>query len=153
METPIYAEKQVMKFRWLLTAAGVAVMVLGAWQTWRAEPISAIAMLIFAGIFVVILRGFTQFSTVVTPTELRFGFPLFRKRFLLTTLEVGDVQRITLLAGIGIHFWGGKWVYNARYGSGVNLKHGRFRYLIGSDQPERLQSTLLQLVPRIPVSP
>ena len=151
METPIYSEKQVMKLRWLLATVGIAIMLVGAYLNFNREPFGSLVMVLFAAAFGVIWLGFTTFSIVVTPTELRFGFPIFRKRFPLTTVQVGDVDKIGFLAGIGIHFWAGKWVYNARFGSGVNITHGRVRYLLGSNQPEHFQSALMQLVPRIPV--
>jgi hypothetical protein len=148
METTIYRESQVMKFRWLLTLVGVVVMAVGAWQTWPHQPFESVIMILFALLFAVILYGFTEFSVVITPTELRFGFPIYRKRFRLTEISVGDIEKIAVLAGIGIHFWNRKWVYNARYGRGVNIRHGRFLYLLGSDQPEQLQHALLQSAPR-----
>jgi len=148
METPIYSEKQAMKFRWPLAALGMAIMFFGALQTWQREPFGAATMVLFAFVFGLVLWGFTVFSIVVTPTELRFGFPLFRKRFSLDEVEIGDVEKIALLAGIGIHFWNRKWVYNARLGQGVNVTHGRYHYLVGTGQPEQLQHALLQVVPR-----
>ena len=151
METPVYTERQVMRFRLPLVLVGVAVMLYGAYLNRHGEPHSALIMVFFAMVFAVVLWGITVFNIVVTPTELRFGFPIYRKRFPLAQVAVGDVERIALIAGIGIHFWAGKWVYNARYGRGVNIKHGRFRFLLGSNQPEHLQNTLMQLVPRSPV--
>ncbi len=148
MESEIYSEKQAMKFRWPLAVLGAAIMIVGAAGTWEKEPYGAATMIFFALVFALVIWGFTVFSIVVTPTELRFGFPLFRKRFALSELEIGDVEKIGLLAGIGIHFWNRKWVYNARLGRGVNLTHGRYHYLVGSEQPEQLQSALMQLIPR-----
>jgi hypothetical protein len=152
METTIYRESQVMKFRWLLTLVGVVVMAVGAWQTWPHQPFESVIMILFALLFAVILYGFTEFSVVITPTELRFGFPIYRKRFRLTEISVGDIEKIAVLAGIGIHFWNRKWVYNGRYGRGVNVTHGRYHYLLGSNSPEQLQNALLQQVPHAPVA-
>ena len=148
METPIYSEKQRLKYRLLLVIAGVSVLLFGVSQSYREEPIGALAMLLFAVVFVVILLGFTEFNTIITATELRFGFPLFRKRFQLSELNVGDIEKIAVLAGIGIHYWSGKWVYNARFGDGVNITHGRRRYLIGSNHPYELQHKLMELIPQ-----
>jgi len=148
METPIYTEKQKLRYRFLFVIAGVGVMLFGAWQSYQQEPIGALVMILFAAAFTVVLWSFTVFNTVITPTELRFGFPLFRKRFPLAELSVGDVEKIAILAGIGIHYWSGKWVYNARYGDGVNITHGRRRYLIGSTNPFELQHKLMEVIPR-----
>lgn len=148
METPIYTEKQAMSFRWPMALLGSAIMLFGAAQMWDQEPYGAAAMVLFAVAFAFVLWGFTVFSVVVTPTELRFGFPIFRKRFPLGEVEIGDVERIGLMAGIGIHLWNRKWVYNARLGRGVNIRHGRFQYLVGSNEPEQLQNALLQVRPR-----
>lgn len=122
-----------------------------AYVTLHEDPFGSFMMIVFSILLAIVLWGFTALNIVVTPTELRFGFPIYRKRFPLERVEVGDVERIALIAGIGIHFWAGKWVYNARFGLGVNIKRGRSRYLLGSNQPEQLQNALLQLVPHAPV--
>lgn len=148
METTIYREKQPMPFRYVIAGAGMAIMLFGAWQTRHENPESALIMVVFSALFAVILWGFTEFTVVVTPTELRFGFPLFRKHFPLSEVQVGDTEHITLLAGIGIHYWHGKWVYNSRYGDGVNIVRGKRRYLLGSRHPLELQHALMDAAPR-----
>ena len=148
METPLYSEKQAMRFRWPLAVLGVAIMLYGAMETWPTEPLGAMVMILLAAGFVFVFCAFTVFTVVVTPTELRFGFPIFRKRFQLAEVEIGEVERIGVLAGIGIHFWNRKWVYNGRFGQGVNIRHGRYRYLVGTGRPAELQNVLMQSVPR-----
>ena len=148
METEIYKEKQPLPFRYLLAGVGVGVMLFGAWSTRNANPVSSLIMVGMAVLFVLVFWGFTQFTVVVTPTELRFGFPLFRKRFAFDEIQVGETERITLLAGIGIHYWAGRWVYNARLGEGVNVSHGKYRYLLGSRHPRELQHVLMERVPQ-----
>ena len=147
MSSAIYEEKQTMYLRVPIVALVVAVTLFGAWQT-RDVPLATAIMLLASLAFAAALWGLTQLKVIVTPTEIRFGFPFFRKRFPLAKIRVGDVTKIAFLAGLGIHFWGGRWVFNARFGRGVLITSGRFEYLIGSDHPERLQAALMQVVPR-----
>jgi hypothetical protein len=153
MEAELYKERQPMPFRYVIAGIAMAVMLFGAWQTRLENPVSSLLMVFFAAAFGVVLWGFTEFSVVVTPTEVRFGFPLFRKHFALSEIQVGETQRIALLAGIGIHYWQGKWVYNSRYGEGVNISRGRRSYLLGSRHPLELQNALMQGAPQRMVKP
>jgi hypothetical protein len=95
----------------------------------------------------ILLSLTTRLDIVVTPTRLTFGLPIFKKNFALTALEVGGIEKISWLAGIGIHRWRSHWVFNAHFGRGVRLKAGRTYYLLGSEQPERLLAALQQAVP------
>jgi hypothetical protein len=145
--SPVHAETQNAIFRVPLIVLVTGVLLFGAWQTrehqWQSVMMAGLA-LIAGGV----IWGLTQLTVEVYPGELRFGFPLWRKRILADKIEVGDVETISFAAGIGIHFWRGRWVYNARFGRGVMLKAGKYAYLLGSDHPERLQSALLMVAKR-----
>ena len=144
METPIHKESQTIP-KWLLflvVCVVVLLVVLAVWLPDEREMMSTI--IAFASGFIVLLVFLAMvMKVVVTSNELRFGFPFWRVRFPLKDVEVLGVEPIPLLAGIGIHYHRGKWVYNARQGQGVHLvcrkeKH----YLIGSDNPEVLYNAL-----------
>jgi hypothetical protein len=150
METAIYEEKQVTRFRSLLVLVVVGVFGFAGWQAWESagDQWATIFSLIMLPIGAFLVWGLTELKTVVTPTELRFGSPVYRKRIPLSKLRVGQVEHIPFWAGIGIHTYFGRWVFNARFGRGLNIMVNNRRYLIGSDNPERLQNALMHVVPR-----
>ena len=145
--SPLHRETQNAVFRVPLMLLVTGILLFGAWQIrerqWQSAMMVGLA-LIAGGV----IWGLTQFTVEVHPGELRFGFPLWRKRIPADRIEVGDVETISFAAGIGIHFWRGGWVYNARFGRGLLIRTGKTNYLLGSDHPERLQSELLVVAKR-----
>jgi hypothetical protein len=150
MDTVIYEETQTTSYRLMLVGLITAIFLFAFWQTWLSakDTFAALFLLIATPLGILAVWSFTQLRVQISPTELRFGSSLYRKRIPLDRVRVGAVEHIPALAGIGIHSFMGRWVFNARYGRGVNIEDGKRRYLIGSDQPERLQSALLQAVPK-----
>jgi hypothetical protein len=144
---PIHRETQNAVLRIPLIVLVAGILLFGAWQIreheWQSVMMAGLA-LIMGGV----IWGLTQLSIEVSPDELRFGFPFWRKRFPADRIEVGGAETISLAAGIGIHYWRGRWVYNSRLGRGVVVKAGKITYLLGSDHPERLQSALLMIAKR-----
>jgi len=150
--TTVYEEHQ--SFRVLIVIAAVAgagliltaaVAGAGFGQMAPQDKLSAA----FAVLLVVAaLWGFSRLNTIVSTTELRFGFPVWHRRVALGKVTVGEVTKIPLWYGIGLHYVGGLWVYNARLGRGVIVVVDGRRYLIGSETPERLQAALLQVAAR-----
>lgn len=142
--SPVHSETQTAILRVPLILLVTAILLFGAWQTrehqWQLVMMAGLA-LIAGGV----IWGLTQFSVEVSAGELRFGFPLWRKRIPAGKIEVGGMETVSFAAGIGIHFWRGRWVYNARFGRGVVVKSGKATYLLGSDHPERLQNALLMI--------
>lgn len=101
----------------------------------------------------VLLSFMTRMDIFITPTRIIFGMPIYKKNFALSTIEVGEIEKIPLRAGIGIHGCGSRWVYNAHLGQGVSLKtDSGTTYLLGSEQPERLLAALKQAVPATKVT-
>jgi hypothetical protein len=145
--SPVHSESQNAVFRVPLMLLVTGILLFGAWQIRAQQWLSAmmVGVALMAG---GVIWGLTQFAVEVYPAELRFGFPFWRKHIPVDRLEVGDVETISLAAGIGIHFWRGRWVYNARFGRGVVVKSGKTTYLLGSDRPGRLQSALLMVAKR-----
>jgi hypothetical protein len=144
---PLHSETQSAVFRVPLMVLVVGMLLFDAWQMRERQWQSAMTVglaLIMGGV----IWGLTQFMVEVHPGELRFGFPLWRMRFPADRIEVGDVEKISFAAGIGIHFWRGRWVYNARFGRGLLIRAGKTSYLLGSDDAERLQSALLMVAKR-----
>ncbi len=152
LEKPIHEERQSsLLFFSMLIAFILAFGIIGTHLMTRTGEINngAVGGFILAVILaVIVLWSFSRFTVVVTPKELRFGFPIWRKRIPISSARVGEIVRIPFWYGIGIHFIGRTWVYNARLGRGLRISVAKTKYLIGSDNPERLQSTLLQIAKR-----
>ena len=144
---PVHKETQNAIFRVPLIVLVAGILLFGAWQI-RENQWQSLILVGFALIVGGVIWGLTQLTIEVYPNELQFGFPLWRKRYAADRIEVGDVETVSLAAGIGIHYWRGRWVYNSRLGRGVVVKAGRVTYLLGSDHPERLQSALLMIAKR-----
>lgn len=118
----------------------VVVMVIAAIESPRTETAWIIATTI---VILAVFLGMRTMKVVVTTGELRFGFAYWRKRLPLWDVEIVGVEQIPFLAGIGVHYYPNRWVYNARIGRGVHLVyHGKRHYLIGSDDPDALFNVL-----------
>ncbi len=145
MATPLFEERQ--SFAAIKTMSLIAIVFAIVWYiagTKTKVEIFAVGIVIFIGLLM--MAGFRNFKTEVTATALRFGFPLYRKRLSLSGLEVGEIRPIRFWYGWGVHYIRGIWVWNARLGRGVLVQSGGKKYLIGSEQPERLQSVLRERI-------
>jgi hypothetical protein len=150
--TAIYEEHQsfwVLNVIVILFAIGLvlAVVLTGA-NPAAMKPEDLYSTLGALGLAAFALWGFSRLNLMVSTTEFRFGFPIWHRRVAVSRIQVGEITRIPLWYGIGLHFVGGMWVYNARLGRGVMVVIGGRRYLIGSEHPEQLQAALLQVAPR-----
>lgn len=120
----------------LLMVFIIVMMVIITIESPRKETAWLLATLVLV---LAVFLGMRTMKVVVTTSELRFGFAYWRKRLPLADVEVVGVEQIPLLAGIGVHYYPNRWVYNARVGGGVHLVYqGKRHYLIGSDNPEVL---------------
>jgi hypothetical protein len=143
METPIYQESQTMPtwFALLICLLGVAA-ILCVFLTASEKEFGFAVLALF--LCFAILALFLQMKVVITTSDVSFGFAIWRKRVALRDIEILGIEPIPVLAGFGIHYYGGKWVYNASFkGQGVHLVYqGKKHYLIGSNHPEALLSAL-----------
>jgi hypothetical protein len=97
----------------------------------------------------VIVWQFLSLNTVVTATEFRIKMGFLKKRFDTTKLQVGQIRDVPKLAGIGIHYYRGFWVWNTSFGRGVSVYTDKgSEFLVGSQIPEQLQMALLQVSKR-----
>jgi hypothetical protein len=148
----IYEEHQSFRLLNFIVLAAAAALVLTVVLTGvdlsKIEPDDLAR--IFGGVAVaaVVLWGFSRLDVTVSSTEFRFGFPLWHRRVAVAELQAGEVVRIPIWYGIGLHFVRGVWGYNARFGRGVTVVIKGRPYLIGSDDPERLQAALFQVTTR-----
>ena len=144
METPIHQERQPLsRALFLLVMVIIAGCILLSVVMTKGERIFDTIFLVIMGIAISLLLMSMIMKVVITSTELRFGFPFWRVRLPLNEVEIIGVEPIPLMAGVGIHFSRGRWVYNARLGEGVHLvSAGKKHYLIGSDNAQALFNAL-----------
>jgi len=144
----LYQEKQPI-YSWLIVlvfvACALGLIIPAAFgvrldhQAMRPGEIMMVAILI-------VIWLFRKLIVVITPTQLTFGFPIWKKRLRLDTIVVGGVVTIPFLAGFGIHFCGKRMYVNAKMGRGVELTAKDRRYVIGSDSPEKLDNAIRSAV-------
>ena len=140
---------------YLMLVITLAVLVLFAWLqiTARAEPPSYDSGTNFAvtAIMVLILFILASFSTLAVVIDgqflrIRFGWGIFRKKFLLT--EITAVRKVKnhwyYGWGIRLWFWPHMWIFNISGFDAVELtmKNGKI-YRIGTDEPNVLEKALL----------
>jgi hypothetical protein len=84
----------------------------------------------------------------VTTTTLEFGYWFSSPEIALEAISIPEAVQIPVAAGVGMHYYKGAWVYNARFGRGVQITTPKKKYVIGSNNPEQLRSVLLGAMPR-----
>jgi hypothetical protein len=104
-----------------------------------------IGVLVYA-LLVVVFWLFRKLMVVITPTQLIFGYPIWKKKLRLDITIVGSVVSIPFMAGAGIHYWAGKMFVNARWGKGVEVTSNNKTYVIGSNSPEILMESIRSAV-------
>jgi hypothetical protein len=100
-------------------------------------------------IILVILASFGTLQVTVDENYLRikFGYGIFRKKYLLADIASAKMVRNRWYYGWGIRvwFWPPMWIYNVSGFDAVEIvmKSGK-RYRIGTDEPEELERAILQ---------
>ena len=134
------------------------VLVFFAWLqiTARAEPPSVDSGANFAitAIMAFILFVLASFGTLTVAIDeqflkLRFGWGIFRKKFLLA--DIASIRKVKnhwyYGWGIRLWFWPKMWIFNISGFDAVELtmKNGKI-YRIGTDEPEKLEQAISQLI-------
>ena len=143
---------------YLMIVVTLAVLVFFSWLqiTARAEAPSYdsgtnFAMTSIMALILIILASFSTLNVVIDEQflKLRFGWGIFRKKFLLA--EVASVRKVKnhwyYGWGIRLWFWPKMWIFNISGFDAVELtlKNGKI-YRIGTDEPDVLEQALLKLV-------
>jgi hypothetical protein len=136
----------------------LVVIVFFSWLqiTARAELPSVnsgtnFAMTAVMVLVVLILASFGTLSVLIDEKYLRlkFGFGIFRKKFLASEIaEVAQVKNHWYYGwGIRLWFWPKMWIYNVSGFDAVEIrmKNGKI-YRIGTDEPEKLESAIRRAV-------
>ncbi|MDD5088837.1 MAG: DUF3093 family protein [bacterium] len=142
METISYEERQSFP-AWILVFCAL-ILIAALVPAFRAGRDELWAVALVAVVTAVTLWLFARFHVIVTNHDLRFGFRVFERRLPLERIQIGEIRDITFWHGIGIHYLRGTAIWNAKLGRGLQVSDGKRRYLVGSDQPERLQSVLYE---------
>lgn len=147
---------------YLMLSITLTVLVLFAWLqiTARAEPPSYdsgtnFAMTAIMALIIFVLGSFSTLTVVIDEQvlKIRFGWGIFRKKFLLT--EIASVKKVNnhwyYGWGIKLWLWPYMWIYNVSGFDAVELtmKNGKI-FRIGTDESDVLEKTLLKSLRQIP---
>lgn len=139
---------------YLMLVVTLAVAMLFAWLqiTARAEPPSVdsgtnFAITVTMALILLILASFSTLTVSIDERHIRvrFGYGLFKKKFLLEEIVSAKTVKNRWYYGWGIRvwFWPYMWIFNVSGFDAVEitLRNGKV-YRIGSDVPEELNAAL-----------
>ena len=141
---------------YLMLVFTLAVLIFFAWLqiTARAEPPSVDSGTNFAvtatmALILFILASFATLTMSIDENYLRikFGYGIFRKKFLLNEIISAKSVKNHWYYGWGIRiwFWPYMWIYNISGFDAVEIimKNGRV-YRLGTDEPKKLELAVSQ---------
>lgn len=143
---------------YLMIIVTLAVLVLFAWAqyTVRSEPpsIDSGADFLVTSIMVLILFTLSSVTTLTVSIDekyigVKFGYGLFRKKFLLS--EIASVKQAKnhwyYGWGLRVWFWPHMCIYNVSGFDAVEIimRNGKI-YRIGTDVPSELESAIKQAI-------
>jgi len=143
----IYTETQEFPFRRgiflivLMAFAAIPLFLKLPW--WMTGGILIIGCLVAA-----LINSVLILHVRLTTATLEFGFWFSSPEIQLPEIVNPEVVDIPIAAGIGMHYYKGNRVYNARFGRGVKISTSKKQYIIGSGNPEQLRSAILGALPR-----
>ena len=136
----------------------LAVLVFFAWLyiTASAEPpsVNSGTNFAFTAIMVLILFILASFTTLTASIDenclrIKFGYGIFRKKFLLSRIVSAKQVKNHWYYGWGIRLWlwPKMWIYNVSGFDAVEikLKNGK-TYRMGTDEPKKLEQTILHSI-------
>ena len=141
---------------YLMLVVTLVVLVFFAWLqiTARAEPpsVNSGTNFAFTAIMVLILFILASFTTLTVSVDenclrIKFGYGIFRKKFLLSEIVSAKEVKNHWYYGWGIRLWlwPKVWIYTVSGFDAVEikLKNGRI-YHIGTDVPSELETVIKQ---------
>jgi len=99
----------------------------------------------------VLIASFATLNVTIDKNYLRikFGYGIFRKRFILKEIISARVVKNHWYYGWGIRFWWWPrmWIFNVSGFDAVEIKmkNGK-RYRIGTDEPKKLEYIIMQTI-------
>ncbi len=143
---------------YLMLVVTLAVLVFFAWIqiTARAEPPSvdsgtnfAITAIMALILFILASFGSLTVSVDAERVVIKFGYGIFRKKFLMSEIASATQVKNHWYYGWGIRlwFWPKMWIYNVSGFDAVEIrmKNGKI-YRIGTDEPERLETAIKRVI-------
>ncbi|PIZ98410.1 MAG: hypothetical protein COX77_04680 [Candidatus Komeilibacteria bacterium CG_4_10_14_0_2_um_filter_37_10] len=144
---------------YLMLVVTLAVLVLFTWIqiTARAEPpsVDSGTNLLITAVMVLILFTLESFTTLTASIDknclqIKFGYRIFRKKFLLGEILSTKQVKNHWYYGWGIRLWlwpKMMWIYNVSGFDAVEIimKNGK-TYRIGTDTPSELEVTIKQAI-------
>lgn len=143
---------------YLILVVTLAVLALFAWAylTARAEPPSYYSgtNFLITAIMVLIVSTLASFTTLTTSInnnclQIKFGYGIFKKKFLLSEIVSTKQVKNHWYYGWGIRLWlwPKMWIYNISGYDAVEIimKNGNV-YRIGTDEPERLEVAIKRAI-------
>jgi len=143
---------------YLMLVVTLAVLALFAWAyiTARAEPVSVDSGTNFlvTATMALVLFILSSFATLTASIDgnylwIKFGYGIFKKKFLLSEMASTKQVKNQWYYGWGIRlwFWPKMWIYNVSGFKAVEIvmKNGKI-YRIGTDVPEELETAIKQVI-------
>ena len=143
---------------YLMLVVTLAVLVLFVWLqvTARAEPPSVdsgpnFAITAVMALILFILASFAMLTVTIDENYLRikFGYGIFRKKFLLGEINsVKEVKNRWYYGwGIRVWFWPYMWIFNISGFDAVEIimRNGKV-YRVGTDTPRELEAAIKQVI-------
>ncbi|MDP2709384.1 MAG: hypothetical protein Q8O93_05095 [bacterium] len=143
---------------YLMIIVTLAVLALFAWAqiTARAEPpsVDSGTNLLVTAVMVLILFILASFTALTTSIDekylqIKFGYGIFRKKFLLSEIASAKQVKNHWYFGWGIRFWfwPRMWIYNVSGFEAVEIvmRNGKI-YRIGTDVPSELETVIKQAI-------
>jgi hypothetical protein len=139
---------------YLMLVVTLAVLALFAWVyiTALAEPVSVdsgpnFAVTTVMALILFILASFATLTVSIDGNYLRvkFGYGIFRKRFVVNEIASAERVKNHWYYGWGIRFWfwSRMWIYNVSGFDAVEIKMKTGKvYRIGTDAPEELETAI-----------
>ncbi|MHB8904119.1 MAG: hypothetical protein ACYC40_03395 [Patescibacteria group bacterium] len=139
---------------YLMLVVTLAVLALFTWVqiTAKAEPpsVDSGTNFLITTIMVLILFILASFVALTTSIDenylrIKFGYGIFRKKFLLTEIAITKQVKNHWYYGWGMRvwFWPYMWIYNVSGFKAVEiiLKNGKV-YRLGTDAPQELETAI-----------
>ncbi|MFA6594477.1 MAG: hypothetical protein WCT16_04470 [Candidatus Buchananbacteria bacterium] len=143
---------------YLMLVVTIAVLVFFSWVqiTARAEPPSVdsgtnFAITAIMALILFVLASFTTLTTSIDKNclQIKFGYGIFRKKFLLSEIVSAKQVKNHWYYGWGIilWLWPKMWIYNVSGFDAVEIvmRNGKI-YRIGTDDSGELEAAIKQAI-------
>jgi len=108
-------------------------------------------ILIFAVVLLVLVSSFSSLNVMIDKEylQIKFGYGIFRKRYLLNDIVSARAVKNHWYYGWGIRYWIPRrmWIFNVSGFDAVEIKMKNSRIKrIGTDEPKKLERVITQAI-------